>query len=398
VADHNVNILLKAKDAASGPIGRVSKAMGGLSTAAGVLAGVGLVAVAAGLGEAVKGALAEEKSIAKLDAALKANVKNWDGNREAIEGVLAARMDLGFSDDEQRESLSLLVAATHDSTKALELQRTAMDLARLKNISLSEASEALVKVEGGQFRLLKSLGIELDKNATQQDALTAVQRVATGQADAYANTSGGKLLKAQIKVGEALEKIGTVVLPVLADALSFVADKAVMVIEWFQKTAATLWAGGKSPLAKGVALIGDGFRALAGAIGFVIDKVASLIQWIKDAVTWLVKLNKDVEKFVGFDPTFSQPMRLGPFDIGGKAAGGPVMAGRPYVVGERGPELFIPDQSGGIVPHGRWGMTGGGSTVRVINVMLPNGRVLASVIDEENYYRQRRAPQSALSS
>ena len=36
----------------------------------------------------------------------------------------------------------------------------------------------------------------------------------------------------------------------------------------------------------------------------------------------------------------------------GRAHGGPVTGGRPYRVGERGPELFIPSQSGRIAPHG----------------------------------------------
>jgi hypothetical protein len=40
-------------------------------------------------------------------------------------------------------------------------------------------------------------------------------------------------------------------------------------------------------------------------------------------------------------------------DIGGRAAGGPVAAMTPYVVGERGPELFVPDVSGMIVPDNR---------------------------------------------
>ena len=47
-----------------------------------------------------------------------------------------------------------------------------------------------------------------------------------------------------------------------------------------------------------------------------------------------------------------------------KMAGGPVLSGVPYIVGERGPELFVPSSSGGIVPNNRLG--GGGSTV-IIN-------------------------------
>jgi phage-related minor tail protein len=47
--------------------------------------------------------------------------------------------------------------------------------------------------------------------------------------------------------------------------------------------------------------------------------------------------------------------------ITGRASGGPVSANRPYIVGERGPELFVPGSSGGIVPN--HAMMGGGMTV-----------------------------------
>lgn len=36
----------------------------------------------------------------------------------------------------------------------------------------------------------------------------------------------------------------------------------------------------------------------------------------------------------------------------GRASGGPVSGGRPYIVGERGPELFVPSSSGSIMPNG----------------------------------------------
>ena len=47
-----------------------------------------------------------------------------------------------------------------------------------------------------------------------------------------------------------------------------------------------------------------------------------------------------------------------------RAGGGSVMAGQPYVVGENGPELFMPGRSGGIAPAGSFG---GGSNI-VVNV------------------------------
>src|SRR5689334_18716404 len=34
-----------------------------------------------------------------------------------------------------------------------------------------------------------------------------------------------------------------------------------------------------------------------------------------------------------------------------RAEGGPVRAGQPYIVGEKRPELFVPNQSGRIVPR-----------------------------------------------
>jgi hypothetical protein len=51
----------------------------------------------------------------------------------------------------------------------------------------------------------------------------------------------------------------------------------------------------------------------------------------------------------------------------GRAAGGPVSAGMGYLVGEKGPELFLPRQSGSIVPNGAMG----GATI-VFNVSTPD--------------------------
>lgn len=48
----------------------------------------------------------------------------------------------------------------------------------------------------------------------------------------------------------------------------------------------------------------------------------------------------------------------------GRARGGPVSAGHPYVVGEEGPELFVPGSSGGIIPNGA------GVSVGAVNIMV----------------------------
>ena len=52
--------------------------------------------------------------------------------------------------------------------------------------------------------------------------------------------------------------------------------------------------------------------------------------------------------------------------FGGRASGGSVQKGQPYVVGERGAELFIPNQSGQITQSARG--TGGGATTVNFNI------------------------------
>ena len=160
------------------------------------------------IGDSVEAYKEEERSVAKLNTSLKANVAGFDGQTGAIEKVIARREKLAFSDEDLRNSLALLVAATHDTNKALDIQTTAMDLARLKGISLADASTALIRVEGGQYRALKGLGIALKDGATQTEALAAVQKVAQGQAAAYADTLDGKLTAAQIRMNDKMEEFG----------------------------------------------------------------------------------------------------------------------------------------------------------------------------------------------
>lgn len=64
----------------------------------------------------------------------------------------------------------------------------------------------------------------------------------------------------------------------------------------------------------------------------------------------------------------------------GKAVGGSVQAGQPYMVGERGQELFVPSQSGSIIPNGKL-QSGGGVTVnQTINVSTGVSQTVRSEI------------------
>jgi hypothetical protein len=91
------------------------------------------------------------------------------------------------------------------------------------------------------------------------------------------------------------------------------------------------------------------------------------------------------------------------FDVGamipGRAKGGPVSSGQTYMVGERGPELFVPGRSGTIVANDKMG---GGNVNVVVNVDASGsnvegdaedskqlGRVIAAAIQQELVKQKR---------
>ena len=66
----------------------------------------------------------------------------------------------------------------------------------------------------------------------------------------------------------------------------------------------------------------------------------------------------------------------------GKASGGSVTSDTPYLVGERGPELFIPSRNGAIVPNGQLAGAMGGNAPQIVY----NGPYIAnmSAIDTQS--------------
>ena len=51
-----------------------------------------------------------------------------------------------------------------------------------------------------------------------------------------------------------------------------------------------------------------------------------------------------------------------------RADGGPVESNSPYIVGERGPELFVPRSAGAIVPNHSMAMMGGSTNITNYNI------------------------------
>lgn len=91
------------------------------------------------------------------------------------------------------------------------------------------------------------------------------------------------------------------------------------------------------------ALIGAGYSIPAGATGYYGDQTTSAV------AAW----QRAVGISAGSSFGYFGPISLAHIQAEPRAEGGPVSSGRPYIVGERGPELFVPGMSGGIVPNGK---------------------------------------------
>lgn len=116
---------------------------------------------------------------------------------------------------------------------------------------------------------------------------------------------------------------------------------------------------------------------------------------------------KNLESFLGklnlikalreefFGPADGSPGRgLGVF-IPGRANGGPVLNNNPYMVGENGPELFIPSSAGRIMTNSdtaRMAFGGNAGSVMNVTINLPPGVNGDDVVDAIRRYERRNGP------
>ena len=114
-------------------------------------------------------------------------------------------------------------------------------------------------------------------------------------------------------------------------------------------------------------IIDASFNALAGGE----NAVETLKQAIKSLIVQLLKAAALAAIIAIATSGSSNPISfLSAFKgaLGFKAQGGTVNSGSPYIVGENGPELFVPTGSGNIVSNGRFGNAGGGGGVLTARV------------------------------
>ena len=112
--------------------------------------------------------------------------------------------------------------------------------------------------------------------------------------------------------------------------------------------------------------------------------VDGIKQGIKDGASAVGNAIADLPKNV-FGGGVINPFNPLGIDLPGRAAGGPVTRSKPYIVGENGPELFMPHTSGRIVPNHAMGAAGGVN----VTVNMPAGSNGEDVVRAIRSYARR---------
>jgi len=101
-------------------------------------------------------------------------------------------------------------------------------------------------------------------------------------------------------------------------------------------------------------------------------------------------IGQDLVRLV-FSNMITQPLAkgIGTLLSGMRAEGGPVNAGGAYMVGEKGPELFVPSSSGSIVPNGAMGSSGGSAGGVTVNYNIAAGVSRAELVPILEQERRR---------
>lgn len=272
--------------------GATAKAQGIGSKLGGVL-GVGLLTAASGGIVAVSTEILHladtwESAHARLETATKNVGENFDQFSGQVQKTDDKMANLGFGAADVESSLATLTTVTKNVQTAMGLEGLAADIAAGRHISLASATSILTKVETGHVALLGRLGIQT-KDATgatisQQQAITELTTLYGGQAQAAANTFGGKIKALETNAENLGTKIGVAVIPVIE---TFVSDILAGVTwlgnvnaatdGWLGKlallavglTVATIALGKLETVAAGIPLIGGFLSTLLGPIAIV---------------------------------------------------------------------------------------------------------------------------------
>lgn len=237
-ANQSANFVVKAKDQATGPLGKIGTSLGRLKgtsisafkgmAAASAVAATALAAFAV---KAIDSAIKDEQATIRLNAALKARGILTDGLKKKIDEQIVSMAALGITDDQVRAGIEMGSRFFKEQADLLRVNAVAADVAAITGGELVDVISAIAKGQRGQTRQLIALGIEVKKGANLNDILTAATKKYGGAAEELANSTGGKVLSAQIKFNEAIESFGYKFLPQVEKGLDWIVKNGLPALE-----------------------------------------------------------------------------------------------------------------------------------------------------------------------
>jgi hypothetical protein len=225
----------KAGDKSAAGIIKVERATKAakLAVAALATAFVGLATVS------IKAAMDEQVALAGLQNAVNQTGQSFAAANPFIMQSAQAMIQLGFADDDAYAAMKKLTTATGDVKTALKSMNTAADLARYNQISLSDAASILAKASTGQAKGLRELGlamgVTIEKGASYEEILAAIEKRIGGTADAFSKTAAGKMAIFGAQVDELKEKIGYQLLPAFIKVVDWLNKRAIPAFYTFFK-------------------------------------------------------------------------------------------------------------------------------------------------------------------
>ncbi|MES2494639.1 MAG: hypothetical protein V4618_00865 [Pseudomonadota bacterium] len=301
-----------------------------------------------------------------------------DAEQLARDQQIASDEDLTAAQKEELTSINAKIAANRRELltreAAEEAAKNNLDLRRADNdnqLDILQSQAALARTSrerrAVQLRIL-DLQFEMER-ATLEAVIASKQSTDTEKAIAQKRLDILGMLQGNARTGVERDTQGP--LGELADS---VPQTAAEMNEAFEGVAA----GGLSDIIDGMADAATGARKMGDVVTDVLQDIATQLIKLQLQRSILEPIARALGgAFGGGD--FSLPTTdyagiqsmigttsLAPID-GARAKGGSVMAGKRYLVGEMGPELFEPGQMGRIVANDQM-MTGGTTVHQTVNV------------------------------
>lgn len=213
---------------------RVGKAFSSITSFAGPvalnLAITGITMLTEGLKSGAEDARKFDDAVAGLSGTLAPLGIAAGAARSLAEAAAAAGSALGFADDDQVvRGLQAFAEQTQSAEEAQKLLNAAMDLSRLKGISLEEAVGKVQAIYKGSARTLAEFGVA---GVSGMAAVNAALGDNLGYAATWATTTQGQYAVTAAAVDDAFQTMGTaindvldnVVLPTIAQLIPVIGD------------------------------------------------------------------------------------------------------------------------------------------------------------------------------